>query len=106
MFLPKTREEEEQQKVKFIHFWKSNLCLNVFSKKPKNQGMSNAELSTLASIFPGLCDNMDVQLPNIPSSSDDICAALSSFVEKNKQSTIDENTLTALLSVPNCKLKF
>jgi hypothetical protein len=58
---------------------------------------------TLATIFPGLCDNIDMQLPAIPQSSDDICAALSSFVEKNKQSTIDENALAALLSVPNCK---
>lgn len=72
------------------------------SKKPRSQNMSAAEL-TLASIFPGLCDNMDVQLPNLPQSPDDICAALSSFVEKNKQNTIDENSLAALLSVPNCE---
>lgn len=73
----------------------------LFSKKPKNQNMS-AEM-TLASIFPGLCDNLDSQMPNIPSSTDEICAALSSFVEKNKQNTIDENALAALLSVPNCR---
>jgi hypothetical protein len=73
----------------------------LFRKKANDQQL-NAELA-LASMFPGLCDNVDMQLPNIPSTTDEICAALNSFVEKNKQNTIDESALAALLTVPNCK---
>ncbi|KAI6201569.1 Homeobox protein cut-like [Aphelenchoides besseyi] len=67
-------------------------------KKPKD---STAEL-TLASMIPALGDNVDMQLPIIPSSTD-VYAALNSFVEKNKNAVLDDNTLAALLSVPNCK---
>ncbi|KAI6240187.1 Homeobox protein cut-like [Aphelenchoides fujianensis] len=65
-------------------------------KKPKEP---SADL-TLAAMIPALSDNGDMQLPIIPSSND-VYAALSSFVEKNKTAVLDDSTLAALLSVPN-----